>query len=306
MENVVTNPLASPYFLAALAAIAGLLGVSRLVLATLARLRPGRAGDDVLVRRWRTWAIIAPTFALAVLAGPLPTLVLFSALAFQSLNEYARLVALPPRYRVVLLSLGLLAVPVALVSLDAFLALPALLLAVATLQPLLLAEEHGVRHLAFAVLGWGYIAWFLGHLILLDRYVAGGPGLLLVLGLAVALSDVGAFVVGRRFGRHPLAPRISPAKTWEGLVGNVAGAYLGAIILAGALPPQRAGGLLLILPAVVALAAVWGDLVESAIKREFRAKDAGAWLPGFGGLLDRLDSLLIAGPLVYYFLRLVG
>ncbi|HMA35480.1 MAG TPA: phosphatidate cytidylyltransferase, partial [Chloroflexia bacterium] len=128
-----------------------------------------------------------------------------------------------------------------------------------------------------------------------------GQGILLALGTATALSDVGAFVVGSRLGGPKLAPGISPNKTWAGAAGNLLGAYLGTGLLAFALP---ASWLLAVLPLIVAGGAIWGDLLESRIKREFGAKDAGNWLPGFGGLLDRVDSLILVGPLVFYFLHL--
>src|SRR5205085_2300280 len=153
-----------------------------------------------------------------------------------------------------------------------------------------------VRHLAFAALGWGYVAWLLAHLVLLARYVEGGAGLLLMIGLATALSDVAAFVLGKRFGRRKLAPRLSPNKTWEGTIGSLIGAYAGAGLMAFALPSGLPWILVAALPLVIGLGAVWGDLLESAIKREFGAKDAGAWLPGFGGLLDRIDSLILVAP----------
>ena len=82
--------------------------------------------------------------------------------------------------------------------------------------------------MAFAVLGWGYIAWFLTHIMLLYKYIDGGPGIILAIGLAVALSDVGAFTLGSTFGKHKMSPRVSPNKTWEGAVGNLVGAF-GAI-----------------------------------------------------------------------------
>jgi phosphatidate cytidylyltransferase len=203
--------------------------------------------------------------------------------------------------------MGVIAAPIALVSLDGFHLLPPLLLIIATLQSLVFGGVRaGVRHLAFAVLGWGYIAWFLAHMMLIHKYIEGGPGILLAVGLAVAMSDVGAFVIGRLFGRHKMAPRISPNKTWEGAAGNLIGAYLGVVLMSFALPEKTFWVLIVVLPVVVALGAIWGDLVESAIKREFKVKDAGVWLPGFGGLLDRIDSLLLVVPLTYYFLRLTG
>ena len=120
---------------------------------------------------------------------------------------------------------------------DAFHLLVPLLLIIATLQPLFLSREGGsVRHLAFAVLGWGYLPFFLSHFVLVYRYIPGGVGILLAIGLGTALSDVGAFVMGKRFGRRKLAPRISPNKTWEGVGGNLVGAYMGVLCMTYAVP----------------------------------------------------------------------
>ena len=302
----VSSPVASPLFLPTVGLLTALLGGAWMVLLVLARFDLDRVRSSVIFARWRVWAIIAPVYTLAVLGGELPLLALISILVVQGVHEYARLVGLPRSYERVLLGLGLLPAPVALISLDAFYGLAPVLLIVATLQPLVFREPGGgVRHLAFAALGWGYLAWFLGHLMLLARYVEGGPGILLAIGLATALSDVGAFVVGRRFGRHRLAPRLSPNKTWEGVAGNLLGAYLGVGLMFFALPPHLLGIHLAALPLVVALGALWGDLLESAIKREFQVKDTGGWLPGFGGLLDRIDSLIIVAPLVFYWLRIL-
>ncbi len=163
-----------------------------------------------------------------------------------------------------------------------------------------------MRCLAFAALGFAYVPLLLDHVLLIDAWLPGGPGVLLVLGLAIALSDVAAFTVGKLFGRHRLSPVVSPNKTWEGVAGNLIGALLGTGLLAFALPPNLAGWLVVALPAVVALGCVWGDLIESLLKREFDTKDAGTWLPGFGGLMDRIDSLIVVAPLAYYVLRVFG
>ncbi|GAC1429456.1 MAG: phosphatidate cytidylyltransferase [Chloroflexota bacterium] len=307
MLTFVHNPIDHPLFQPTLAVIAVLLGVSLLLILSRTRFRPAGLGGNVLFQRWRVWAVIAPLYALAVLGGALPFLVLITAIVVQGLREYARLVALPASYGRILIAVGVLAAPAALISMDVFHLLAPLLLILATLQLVLLPRQPDrVRHLAFAALGWGYIPWFLAHLMLLDRYVNGGAGVLLVIGLATAMSDVGAFVVGKRFGRHKMAPTISPNKTWEGGAGTLLGAYAGTGLMAFALPPGLGGAALAVLPLVIALGAVWGDLVESAIKREVGVKDAGTWLSGFGGLLDRVDSLIIVAPLVFYFMHLIA
>lgn len=300
------NPLDNPLFMPTLVRWGGLLVLALIGLLIATRHRRGGLREEVLFLRWRTWAFIAPVFLLGMLGGAIPRLALITALILQGLREYAQLVGLPPSYRRILYLMGLALPPVAFTSLVGFYMMAPVLLILATLQPLLLANvPGGVRHTVFAAFGWGYIAWFLSHAVLIQHYIQGGPGIILALGLAVAMSDVGAFTVGKAFGRHKLTPRLSPNKTVEGVAGNFVGAYAGVAIMAYALPESIRTGALAGLPVLVALGCLWGDLVESALKREFGVKDAGTWLPGFGGLLDRIDSLLIVLPLTYYVLRLV-
>jgi phosphatidate cytidylyltransferase len=98
---------------------------------------------------------------------------------------------------------------------------------------------------------------------------------------------------------------LSPNKTVGGLLGNALGALLAVIVLLPTLPELGPAGVIL-LTFVISFGAVWGDLFSSALKREAGVKDAGSWLPGFGGLLDRIDSLVLAVPLVYYTVVLAG
>jgi phosphatidate cytidylyltransferase len=297
---VISSPLASPLFWPTAKALGGLLAGGLL-------LHLGELHRRVLFQRWAVWATVAPLYSLAVLSGELGMLALVSLLVWQALREYSRLVDLPPLYRVVLLAMGLGMGPLAVWTPEAFFGVLPLLLILATLQPLLTQDiRAGMQRLAFAALGFAYLPLLLGHLLLIGAWLPGGPGLLLALGLAIALSDVGAFTIGKLLGRHRLSPLVSPNKTWEGVAGNVLGAYLGTALLSFALPPGLPTYLALALPLLVAVGAVWGDLVESLLKREFGAKDAGAWLPGFGGLLDRIDSLIVVAPLTYHLLRALG
>ena len=125
------------------------------------------------------------------------------------------------------------------------------------------------------------------------------PGLLIAIGAAVALGDVSAFAVGTLVGRHRLAARVSPAKTWEGLAGTLLGALVGFELMSFALPAWLPAWARWALPALIAAGSVWGDLTESLLKRARGVKDAGGLLPGFGGLMDRIDSLLVVLPICY-------
>jgi phosphatidate cytidylyltransferase len=114
-------------------------------------------------------------------------------------------------------------------------------------------------------------------------------------------SDTGAYYTGRLLGRHKLAPSVSPGKTWEGAFGGMAASLVAAALAHYWFFPELALGAALGLAAVMNVLGVVGDLTESALKRGAKAKDAAQILPGHGGLLDRLDSLLFNAPLIYYF-----
>jgi phosphatidate cytidylyltransferase len=138
------------------------------------------------------------------------------------------------------------------------------------------------------------------------REQADGPSQLVFLLCAVWMGDIVALYVGRNLGSHKLAPNLSPNKTWEGSAGSVAGSLL---ITAGLFFFSRNTGMLrfagtlahwLMLAVVVNIAAQIGDLVESAIKRGAGVKDSGTLLPGHGGILDRIDALLLAAPALWY------
>ena len=144
--------------------------------------------------------------------------------------------------------------------------------------------------------GWG-AAWYVGGFVyallpalaLLWIRERSGIELLLWVFIVTWSTDIGAYFAGRRFGRRKLAPSISPGKTVEGLYGGIAAATL----LGGAWAyATHLGVALFALAPILAIAAQAGDLFESAIKRRAGVKDSGAWLPGHGGVLDRLDGLV--------------
>ena len=117
-------------------------------------------------------------------------------------------------------------------------------------------------------------------------------------------ADTGAYYLGRAFGKHKLAPSISPGKTWEGVAGGLLAGLLMATIAHFWFFRELPLKLALPLAAVMIVVGIFGDLTESALKRSVGAKDAANILPGHGGLLDRLDSLLFNAPVIYYFGRI--
>lgn len=153
-----------------------------------------------------------------------------------------------------------------------------------------------------------YLGWPISVLLLLRGYEEGfHNGLWWVLTLfgGVWGFDTGAFFAGHFFGRHKLAPTISPGKTWEGVFGGLVFSVSAAILFA-ALPMGVPWYLAVVLGLLVGVAAALGDLAESLIKRQTHVKDSGEFFPGHGGILDRIDSMLFAVLVVYIFAQLIG
>jgi phosphatidate cytidylyltransferase len=151
---------------------------------------------------------------------------------------------------------------------------------------------------AWTIAGILYVGWFLSYLVALRGLDDGRNWVFLAL-FATFGSDTAAFFVGRALGRHKLAPRISPGKTWEGTIAGFLGAIIVSLLFTMLLPISYWQAILL--GFLVSLFGQLGDLAESLLKRNMGVKDSGRLLPGHGGFLDRIDSILFAGVVVYYF-----
>ncbi len=164
-------------------------------------------------------------------------------------------------------------------------------------------SERAWAGVTLTLLGVCYCAWLLGHAIWLRALPGGRAWTLFALGVTWC-GESAAYFIGRRFGRRRLAPRISPGKTVEGgvaqVIASIAAALLGASFVGLALPEAVTVGILL------GVVGQLGDLSESFLKRSAGAKDAGQVIPGHGGVLDRLDSLLFNVPALYYWLYFAG
>ncbi|MDT0304651.1 phosphatidate cytidylyltransferase [Streptomonospora wellingtoniae] len=164
--------------------------------------------------------------------------------------------------------------------------------------------EGYVRDAGANLLTLLYVPFLLGTWQLLIATPGDGQERLIAFILVTISSDIGGYFAGILMGRHKMAPVISPNKTWEGFGGSVlacmlAGGLTVALMLDG---PVWAGA---VLGVAVVLAATVGDLIESLLKRDLGLKDMGRFMPGHGGLLDRVDSLLIAGPVAWVVLSLL-
>ncbi len=176
-------------------------------------------------------------------------------------------------------------------------------------------DQNPLETMAYTLFGLLYIVWLFNFLTKIVYLPPRGPlgqitgqYYVLYLLLVTKFSDMGAYVTGSLIGKHKLVPHISPHKTWEGLAGAVAFALMGSFglwaIIPGRLSVFNAGDVA-VLGVLLGLAAVIGDLAESIVKRSAEAKDSGGLLPGIGGVLDLIDSLLFTAPILFFYMRLV-
>jgi phosphatidate cytidylyltransferase len=200
--------------------------------------------------------------------------------------------------------LVLMLVLIELILLDAFLSLGlASVLVTAALALSLFWElfqkddQEPMAAWALTLAGTLYVGWTLAHLVLLRQLPDGLAWVWLVL-LATWGADAFAYLAGSRWGRHKIWPRLSPKKSWEGLLGSIVGGLLGAVVVIFSfqLPWSPA----LLIAAVTPVVAFFGDVAESMMKRDVGVKDSSNLLPGHGGMLDRIDSMLFVSVLVYY------
>lgn len=163
--------------------------------------------------------------------------------------------------------------------------------------------QSALTDMSPALLGLLYISGMLTYQVILHRF---DPGLVIYLYGTVWASDGAAYLLGTKFGKHKMYPSMSPNKSWEGAAASVAGGTLGAMILGSIFVNALTFNDKLITGFVIGVVAVIGDLMESMLKRDADVKDSGTFIPGHGGLLDKIDGSLYCGPLLVLILSARG
>jgi len=183
-----------------------------------------------------------------------------------------------------------------------YMTLPVFSISLLLMIPILKGRSHGqVQVVALSILGYVYIGWMFGYL----GYIANADhayGYILYLIFAVELNDISAYIFGKSFGKHKLCENISPNKTWEGSLGALAISMILPWVLHFSFP--HFGWFQLVLTGlIVGIGGQLGDLIISFIKRDIGVKDMGALIPGHGGILDRIDSMIFVAPLFFHMVR---
>jgi phosphatidate cytidylyltransferase len=273
----------------------------------------GRVTVDNVNARVRAWWVMSVAFAIAVASGGVGSVVLFALISLLALREF---VTLSPTGRVdhaALVWSFFLVTPVqyVLVGVQWYgffsIMIPVYAFLFVTARLVLAGETERFLERA-ATIQWGlmtcvYCISYAPALLLLDidGYEGENAKLLFFLVVVVQLSDVFQYVWGKLFGRHPIAPTISPNKTWEGFLGGIVCAVLLGTSLWWITPfnPWQAA----LMALAIALMGFVGGLVMSAVKRDRGVKDYGSFIEGHGGVLDRVDSLLFAAPIFFHLTR---
>lgn len=169
------------------------------------------------------------------------------------------------------------------------------------------SNPHGIQAISTTLFGLMYVPWLLNFIQKINFFPhADGRFYLIYFLVVTKFSDMGAYITGSLIGKHKMIPRISPGKTWEGFAGAIVFSVAASLTFNAFASGHLRGmnGLhAFVLGVLLSCAAVVGDLVESLFKREAGAKDSGRFLPGIGGVLDLLDSLLFNAPIMYLYLR---
>jgi phosphatidate cytidylyltransferase len=263
--------------------------------------------DKQHLNRWLTAAVALPVLAFIIGLGP--GWLLLSLVVLVTAGGMLELLALllpetQSWVRIAALTAGLL-VPLAtywqgIIGLSV--ATVAVIFVALTVHLLLYAKQKAVlQSLGIMVFALLYIPFLLSHVLLLFQ-VESGRRWIFFLFFVIFAGDTGAYYAGHRWGRHKLWPAVSPGKTVEGAVGGLLSSLAIALLVGKLLLSLGQFGTTFLLSVgfVIALAGQMGDLMESMLKRVSQVKDASSILPGHGGLLDRLDSLIFAFPLTYY------
>jgi phosphatidate cytidylyltransferase len=190
---------------------------------------------------------------------------------------------------------------------ELILGIPVIALLTIMALPMFRPNAHALHSLGLTLAGILYVALPISSFngLVFNPYQAGFDyQVALFLFAVIWLNDTGAYITGMFLGRHKMFPRISPKKSWEGLIGGLVIAMLAAWLIQPILPGIPQSMIWIMTPAAV-IAGTFGDLAESTWKRAAGVKDSGKIMPGHGGILDRFDSMLFAAPVVYLLIRLI-
>ncbi len=304
--NLLNNPLASPLFIPVIIRLFAVFGAG-LILVLIFNIKDlkNTFKSETWIR-YVAWLVMAPTFLLSVFSGGIVATLLIGYLMFQAQKEFCKMLNLPKHQYYIILCNSIVSLFVGALFPKLINFLPLFYFVTIVGFAVLRNEINNIlSNISFSLFASMWISYSLAHLLLF-RNLQNGTVILVLLGFSVALSDICAFSFGKLYAKlnigtsFKIANKISPNKTVFGISGNLFGSIAAALIFAPILPEVHIIKLL-VLSIVIGLATVAGDLTESMVKRFAHVKDSAKTIPGHGGVLDRIDSMLISVVVCYLF-----
>jgi phosphatidate cytidylyltransferase len=306
--NPLTNPIFEPVLLrTAILFIAGLF--------LIVALNKGFDGltDSNLWRRYVSWLLIAPFYLTAVFLGGTVSLFFLLAVILVAVWEYKEISGLPQMYTWTLYVLSVVSVYVASYQTTLFYSLPVLYFTTLTTIGIRTNTKTAYQRTAETLFFMIWVVFSMSHFVLLghlNNTFDFTKSLLVLLGFAVPLSDIGAYVIGKLSHKYdvlawPIAENVSPNKTYGGVIGNILGAGLGIAVMWFAIRTYLPVWAWVLMAFLFGVNGVIGDLTESTMKRFYDVKDSSSLIPGHGGVLDRIDSTLRVIIVLFYTLQLI-
>lgn len=309
-----TNPLTNEIFKPVLIRFFAVFLIGFLLILILNRFKLKDIWKTNVGKRYYSWLIIGSGYMAAVLFGSITSRLLLLFVILFAIYEVGKLSHMPKSYIYMLYILSFVSIYVATFYPQNFYTL--ILLYYIAFSAVAIKEnnaKNGLFNLAFAIFVSVWIIFSMSHFVLLSSLndtLDSSRALLLLIGFAVPLADIGAYIVGKgfsktRLNKYKIAHNISPNKTYAGVLGNILGAALGIFIMYFAISNYMNIFQMIGLAVLIGVFAVVGDLTESLFKRYFGAKDSGSLIPGHGGILDRIDSTMRVIIGIYYFMLII-
>lgn len=312
---LVLNPLQNPIFWPVLWRMIAVFAAGFVLIVLLHTKQTGSLWASNLGQRYLSWLVIGPVYMLFVLLGSYSALALLLGILALAIWEVAKMRAWPAMYTYALYALCIVTVYISSFKPDAFYALP--LLYFIALSSIAIQENNATRsfeNLCISLFVSIWIIFSLSHFTLLGHFnntIDQTKSLLLLIGFAVPLSDVCAYVFGNLFhtlgwlDSYKVASNLSSKKTYIGMSGNIIGAGLGIAIMYFAIQSYAPLWHWVIIAVLMGVMGLVGDITASMCKRYHNVKDSSQLIPGHGGIIDRIDSVLRVVVVLYYYLLFI-
>jgi phosphatidate cytidylyltransferase len=312
IDIFIDNPLLNPNLIPVLLRVVYVLGAGFVLIVILNKFKIKNIWESHVGQRYLGWLIIVPIYLFSILFGGIVAYTLLITMQLVAIKELLLITRIPRYYFFILILIAFFSNSIALWYSSLFNFLP--LFYFITISIFTIIDNKKESSFITTSITFFFAIWVLfgsAHLILLNNLNTSldiSKTFLLTLGFAVSLSDIMAYVVGNFFKKinflnnYKIAENISPKKTYIGALGNILGAGIGVFIMSFALVTYLPWWHWIILSILIGIFGIIGDLIASVVKRGFDVKDTGDFIIGHGGILDRADSLILAGAVTYYYI----